>query len=142
VTAALAATWSNATVTPCHEIDPNCQMCVPGSNCSAAAPPAPSGAASFFCNAVAVACSNGRVLNVSLNYPGLVLASLPVEVNQLARLQRLGECVCLMRSGSRMQAWWRGRQKTTVPCALHAPLVQSCLVRPSRAAPCRTPGPT
>lgn len=92
VTTAINTTWSSTLPTPCHDIDPNCQLCALGAQCGASAP-AGTGPPSFYCNAFGVGCRDGRVANISLGFTGVVLSQLPSQVNQLSRLQALGELI-------------------------------------------------
>lgn len=94
LTTAINSSWSNATtMSPCHDIDPNCQLCpwaLP-SLCGTQLPSVVGGPPSFYCNVVAVSCRDGRVTNISLDSSGLVLSSLPAGFSQLPWLQQLGE---------------------------------------------------
>lgn len=79
--------------TPCHDIDPNCQLCPfsqPSASCgtliaSTTGPPV------YFCNAQGVACTEGRVNVVNVSWSGLVLSQLPSGLGQLLNLQELGK---------------------------------------------------
>jgi hypothetical protein len=87
---AMNGTWNATLPSPCHSIDPNCQLCTSLELCGtlvagATAPP------SYYCSSWGISCRNGRVLGIALNQTGLVLSQLPAQLNQLAWLQTLGE---------------------------------------------------
>jgi hypothetical protein len=141
LTAAIAATWSEALPTPCHELDPNCQLCASG-NCSSSRPVVVSstGVPSYFCNAAAVACRDDRVANVSLGVWGLVLKGLPPQLNQLDRLQTLGEL-----AGTRVLVARRTHAHPLilrVCCSPPAQPTQTWRVRLLPITRCQQPGPT
>lgn len=82
--------------TPCHDADPNCAPCLLGAlpgTCGTPLPNAttPAGVQRYVCNALGVACQNGRVSALLLDGSGLVMSSLPSEVQSLTELRELGE---------------------------------------------------
>lgn len=93
-TSALNATWSTSkSNTPCHDIDPNCQLCPfsqPSALCGTLMPNS-SGPPSYYCTAQGVSCDGGRVNVVNISWSGLVLSQLPSGLGQLVKLQELGE---------------------------------------------------
>lgn len=106
--AALNTTWSNTTSrTPCHDIDPNCLACpLAAAATGGCASPivGPGGRPSYFCNAAALGCIDGRVVSVNISHAGLVLSQLPAEVSQMAQLRHLGERAAVLKARLDRQA--------------------------------------
>jgi hypothetical protein len=98
--AVLNTTWSNTiSRTPCHDVDPNCLPCplVAAASGGCAGPVAgPGGRPSYFCNAAALACMDGRVVSLNISHAGLVLSHLQANVSQLSELRHLGEHMVLL----------------------------------------------
>lgn len=104
--AAKYPSWANTSITPCHDVDPNCKLCpweLPQTTCgtqalaSNATANSTSNATSsmgpphFYCKAYGVACTDGRVTTLNISYTGLVLSQLPAGLAQLSKLQELRE---------------------------------------------------
>eukprot|EP00878_Enallax_costatus_P020063 GHUV01021193.1.p1 GENE.GHUV01021193.1~~GHUV01021193.1.p1 ORF type:complete len:622 (+),score=117.43 GHUV01021193.1:67-1866(+) len=138
VTYGLNATW--ATImngTPCHAVDPNCQLCPLGQ------PPAlcgtlmvnTTGPSTYYCNAQGVACKEGRVSVVNVSWSGLVLSQLPSGLSQLMKLQELGFEGITLNNSPNISVWYSLPGLTTLRLSGNTPTVFDTLPAPSAIYP-------
>lgn len=94
IRSAINYTWSGTTHTPCHDVDPNCKFCpfsLPANLCGSPVLDA-TGAPAYFCNAHAVACTNGRITNLNVSWTALEFSQLPASgLAQFTKLQELSK---------------------------------------------------